>query len=155
MEQTLEVAHRLFAERGYAEVTMDEIAAAVGVTKPLLYNYFGNKDRLYLACVGRTGDALVAAIRAAQEQADGPGEALKASLRAYFTYLDAERGAWQVLYDETLPSGGQIAEAVGRYRDELTAVVATAVRGLSGARRRGPRAQAEAEALAHLLLSAA
>jgi AcrR family transcriptional regulator len=46
MEQTLLVAHGLFAERGYAAVTMDEVAAAVGVTKPLLYNYFGNKERL-------------------------------------------------------------------------------------------------------------
>ena len=58
MEQTLGVAHGLFAERGYAEVTMDEIAAAVGVTKPLLYNYFGNKERLYIACMERAGDSL-------------------------------------------------------------------------------------------------
>jgi AcrR family transcriptional regulator len=42
MEQTLTVARGLFAERGYAAVTMDEVAAEVGVTKPLLYNYFGN-----------------------------------------------------------------------------------------------------------------
>ena len=34
MEQTLGAAHELFAERGYAAVTMDEIAAAIGVTKP-------------------------------------------------------------------------------------------------------------------------
>ena len=49
----------LFAERGYAAVTMDEVAAAVGVTKPLLYNYFGNKERLYIACMERAGDALI------------------------------------------------------------------------------------------------
>ena len=59
MEQTLEVARTLFAERGYAAVTMDEVAAAVGVTKPLLYNYFGNKERLYIACMERAGDALL------------------------------------------------------------------------------------------------
>ena len=59
MEQTLAAAHALFAERGYAAVTMDEIAAAVGVTKPLLYNYFGNKERLYIACMERAGDALI------------------------------------------------------------------------------------------------
>ena len=59
MEQTLDTAHSLFAERGYAAVTMDEIAAAVGVTKPLIYNYFGNKESLYIACMERSGDALV------------------------------------------------------------------------------------------------
>ena len=44
-------ARALFAERGYADVTMDEVAAAVGVTKPLLYTYFGNKEPLFLACM--------------------------------------------------------------------------------------------------------
>ena len=67
MEQTLDAAHRLFAERGYAEVKMDEIAAAVGVTKPLLYTYFGNKERLYIACMERAGDALTETV------ADGGG----------------------------------------------------------------------------------
>ena len=62
MEQTLAAAHALFAERGYAAVTMDEIAAAVGVTKPLLYNYFGNKEQLYIACMERAGDALIATV---------------------------------------------------------------------------------------------
>src|SRR5580692_9416422 len=61
MEQTLAAAHTLFAARGYGTVTMDEVAAAVGVTKPLLYNYFGNKERLYLACMEPAGDALLAA----------------------------------------------------------------------------------------------
>ena len=64
MEQTLGVAHELFAERGYAEVTMDEIATAVGVTKPLLYNYFGNKERLYIACMERAGDSLTRTVGA-------------------------------------------------------------------------------------------
>ena len=62
MEQTLRVAHGLFAERGYADVTMDEIAAEVGVTKPLLYNYFGNKERLYIACMEEAGDSLIRTI---------------------------------------------------------------------------------------------
>ncbi len=57
-QQILDVAHALFAERGYGAVTMDEVAAEVGVTKPLLYNYFGNKERLFLACVERGADAL-------------------------------------------------------------------------------------------------
>ena len=60
--QMLETAHALFAERGYAEVTMDEVASAVGVTKPLLYNYFGNKERLYAACMAPAADGLADAI---------------------------------------------------------------------------------------------
>ena len=57
--QMLDTARALFAARGYADVTMDEVAAAVGVTKPLLYNYFGNKEQLFLACMKPAADALV------------------------------------------------------------------------------------------------
>ena len=46
-QQTLDQARALFAAHGYAAVTMDQVAAAVGVTKPLLYNYFGNKEQLF------------------------------------------------------------------------------------------------------------
>ena len=77
MEQTLLAAHALFAEQGYAAVTMDEIAAAVGVTKPLLYNYFGNKERLYIACMERAGDALTATVAEAVADSASPGDALR------------------------------------------------------------------------------
>src|SRR5664280_2721668 len=60
--QTLEAAHALFAEHGYARVTMDDVADAVGVTKPLLYRYFGNKERLYLACMEPEGELLTRTI---------------------------------------------------------------------------------------------
>ena len=107
MEQTLNVAHALFAERGYAAVTMEEVAGEVGVTKPLLYNYFGNKERLYIACMERAGDALSATIAEAVRATVSPGEALGAGLGAFFEFLDADRAAWAVLFDETLPRGAR------------------------------------------------
>src|SRR3954467_13556557 len=91
MEQTLGEAHSLFAARGYATVTMDEVAAAVGVTKPLLYNYFGNKEQLFLACMKPAGDALLTSVVAAvQRVADAP-EALRGGIHAFFAFLDSDR----------------------------------------------------------------
>src|SRR4051794_9722450 len=102
--QMLATAHALFAERGYAEVTMDEVAAAVGVTKPLLYNYFGNKERLYAACMAPAAEALADAIVGAVRSAETPAEAMAAGIRAFFAFLDADREGWRVLFDETNPS---------------------------------------------------
>src|ERR1700759_2630939 len=116
MEQTLGVAHGLFAERGYGDVTMDEIAAAVGVTKPLLYNYFGNKERLYIACMERAGDSLTKTVGQAVAGAASPGDALGAALRGFFAFLDSDRAAWAVLFDETLPVGGGGAARVATSR---------------------------------------
>ncbi len=127
IEQTLAVAHDLFAERGYATVTMDEVAAAVGVTKPLLYNYFGNKELLYLACMEPAGDALLSAVVGAVESSATPIRALRAGIHAFFEFVDRDRRAWRVLFDETLPVEGGIARRVGEYRERLTDLVAGAL----------------------------
>ena len=117
MEQTLVAAHALFAERGYAAVTMDEVAAAVGVTKPLLYNYFGNKERLYIACMERAGDALTATVAEAVGDSAQPGRGARAPASAPSSPSStADRAAWAVLFDETLPRGGEVADRVADYR---------------------------------------
>jgi AcrR family transcriptional regulator len=154
MEQTLTVAHGLFAERGYAAVTMDDIAARVGVTKPLLYNYFGNKERLYIACMERAGDALFATIGEAVGPSSSPGEALNAGLRAFFAFLDEDRAAWAVLFDETLPQSGEVADRVADYRGRIVELVAGSLVAQLPARRRGA-ARVEVEALSAALLGAA
>src|ERR1700748_635565 len=127
MEETLGVAHGLFAERGYGEVTMEEIAAAVGVTKPLLYNYFGNKERLYIACMERAGDSLTKTVGEAIAGTASPGDALGAGVRAFFASLDSDRAAWAVLFDETLPVGGEVADRVAAYRGQIVELVSSSL----------------------------
>jgi AcrR family transcriptional regulator len=152
MEQTLGAAHELFAERGYAAVTMDEIAAAVGVTKPLLYNYFGNKEQLYIACMERSGDSLIKTIAGSVGQSANPGDALGAGVRAFFEFLDTDRAAWAVLFDETLPHGGEVFDRVAAYRGQIVELVsATLVPQLPDTR----RVKVEIEALSTALLGAA
>jgi AcrR family transcriptional regulator len=154
MEQTLNVAHGLFAERGYAAVTMDEIAAAVGVTKPLLYNYFGNKERLYIACMERAGDGLITTIAAAVRDTANPGDALGAGVRAFFSFLDSDRAAWAVLFDETLPQAGEVFERVAAYRGQILDLVSASLLAQLPMRRR-EAAKTEVEALSTALLGAA
>jgi AcrR family transcriptional regulator len=154
MEQTLGVAHELFAERGFADVTMDEIAAAVGVTKPLLYNYFGNKERLYIACMEQAGDSLIRTVGEAIAGTAGPGDALGASVRAFFAFLDSDRAAWAVLFDETLPTSGEVADKVAAYRGQILQLVSGSLLAqIPEALRGGYRV--EIEALSAALLGAA
>ncbi len=154
MEQTLGVAHGLFAERGYADVTMDEIAAAVGVTKPLLYNYFGNKERLYIACMERAGDSLTRTVDEAIGGTESPGEALGSGVRAFFAFLDSDRAAWAVLFDETLPLSGEVADRVAAYRGQIVGLVSGSLLAQLPESRRDA-AKVEIEALSAALLGAA
>jgi AcrR family transcriptional regulator len=154
MEQTLTAARSLFAERGFAAVTMDEVAAAVGVTKPLLYNYFGNKEQLYIACMERAGDTLTATVAEAVAAAADPGEALSAGVRSFFAFLDDDRAAWAVLFDETLPRGGVVAARVAVYRGHIAELVSGSLLAQLPRDRRDA-ARVEVEALSTALLGAA
>jgi AcrR family transcriptional regulator len=153
-EQTLEAARILFAERGFTAVTMDEIAAEVGVTKPLLYTYFGNKEGLYLACMEPAAEALVDTVAAAVEATQTRAETLRAGVHAFFIFVDADANAWRVLFDETLPAGAEPARRAAEQRERLTKLVAEAqLERLPEERRAG--AQVEIEAISAAMLGAA
>jgi AcrR family transcriptional regulator len=149
--QTLEAARILFAERGFGAVTMDEIAAEVGVTKPLLYTYFGNKEGLYLACMEPAAEALVDTVATAVEATETSADALRAGVHAFFIFVDADRSAWRVLFDETLPAGAEPARRAAEQRERLTDLVASAqLDRLPEERREALRVQIEAMSAAML-----
>lgn len=153
-QQVLDIAHARFAAHGYGAVTMEDVAAAAGVTKPLLYNYFGNKERLYLACMERAGDAMLATVLRAVEAADGPADALRLGVRAFFAFVEEDRDAWRVLFDETQPVGGEIAQRIGDYRERLVGLVAATNVNRLPARHRA-QLFTEVEAISVALLGAA
>ena len=51
--QLLDIAAEDIGRLGYAGLSVGEVAAGAGVSKPLVYGYFGSKDGLYVACVQR------------------------------------------------------------------------------------------------------
>src|ERR671910_3007459 len=83
-EELLDVADRVIQRRGVA-VSMDEIASEAGITKPVLYRHFGDKDGLYKALTERYVDDLKLALKPAIE-AEEPRERLAATIDAYLSY---------------------------------------------------------------------
>ena len=124
-QQLLDVATAEFGARGYAYASITDIAAAVGVSKPLIYTYFGSRDGLHAACVQRAGTRLVDAVAAAQT-APGAHKAL-ATLTAIFTALDGHPENWQVIYDATLPRPSTAYTTTRSYQDALNAMGASGV----------------------------
>ncbi|MFE5813317.1 TetR/AcrR family transcriptional regulator [Streptomyces sp. NPDC056479] len=124
--QVLAAATEEFGRQGYEATTIAAIAARVGVTKPLLHQYFGSKQDLYLACLDPVGDRLLNAVRAAMAEPDtGAAPTHLRVLGALFTALDGQREAWFVLYDATLPPDSDAAQRAAYYRgaiDDLAAI---------------------------------
>lgn len=68
-DQILDVAARVFAERGFQRTTVREVAQAAGVANGTIYNHFENKTALLLAILARLHEAEQRAIELAQAQA--------------------------------------------------------------------------------------
>jgi AcrR family transcriptional regulator len=147
--QMVAAAERLFSERGYHGVSMDEIAAASGISKPMLYEYFGSKEKLFLACVERARGRLFEEIARAVRGRDEPEHALRAGIEAFLVFADQQRTTWAVLFGE----GGSFNEAAAAIRSEQAGLIAQLLRELPGWER-DPDAE-ELDALAHIFVGAA
>ena len=142
-ELILSAAGRLFGDRGYAQVTLDEIAAEANVTKPMLYRHFDSKKALYLALLERHREDLPRFFE--RVPADLPYEKrVEAILETWFDYVSSHGYAWRMIFRD---SGGDAeVHAVRRdNQDRARDVLAGFIRAQKGVPRR------EAEPLAEFL----
>ncbi|MEY9889445.1 AcrR family transcriptional regulator [Catenulispora sp. MAP12-49] len=120
--QILAAAEEVFAERGFQNTSMDEVSLRVGVSKPMLYEYFSSKEGLLLACVARIRADLhsltLNAVSAAEPK--GPRAVLEAGLEAYFDFADRHGRAWAVLLNESVIVAGPAEEAIEAIRGQQT-----------------------------------
>jgi AcrR family transcriptional regulator len=85
-QQLIGVALELFSARSPDEVSIDEIAAAAGISRPLVYHYFPGKQSLYEAALRRAADELAARFL---EPHEGPfGARLLRVMRRFFDFAD-------------------------------------------------------------------
>jgi AcrR family transcriptional regulator len=136
-ELILQSAGRLFGERGYSHVTLDGVATASGVTKPVLYRHFDSKKQLYLALLQRHRDDLPRFFE--RVPADLPfDERVEAILEAWFDYVSEHGYAWRMIFRDS-GGGDEIADFRRANQDRAREVLAGFI-----ARQRGiPKAQVE------------
>jgi AcrR family transcriptional regulator len=130
-QQILAVAEEVFAERGFQATSMDEVSLRVGVSKPMLYEYFNSKEGLLLACVARIrADLQEATVRAvASAKDDGPRAVLEAGLEAYFDFADRHGRAWAVLLNESVIVAGPAEAAIEAIRGQQTELMESLLAG--------------------------
>ena len=85
-------------QHGFHAASVDEIAEAAGISKPMVYAYLGAKDELFIAVLHREGTRLIEAIAAAAGNDLAPDEQLWRGLRAFFGFVASHRDGWSVLY---------------------------------------------------------
>lgn len=101
-EQLVSVGRGLFAEKGYESVTVEEIAAEAGVSKPVVYEHFGGKEGLYAVVVDREMADLLGRVQAAMVPAH-PRALLQSVVLAWLDYIATETDGFRVLVRDSPP----------------------------------------------------
>jgi AcrR family transcriptional regulator len=129
MRQMVEVAEQVFSARGYAAASMDEIAELVGVSKPMLYEYFNSKEGLLLACIRESRSVLREVTEQATVGAATAEDALRRGLLAFFVFIRDRREAWSLLRHEMALIGTPAADEVEETRRQQTDLIAALMSG--------------------------
>jgi AcrR family transcriptional regulator len=122
-KQLFEVALRLFAERGYRATTMDDVAEAAGVTKPLVYQHFSSKRALYLELVDSVAQELLDAVGRATAAADGPRQQVELGFAAYFELVVTHENAFRLLYGRNDAEDPELGQALRRVEDAIAEAI--------------------------------
>jgi AcrR family transcriptional regulator len=128
--QILEAAGRLFEARDPLEVPFEEIAYAAGVSRALVYNYFGDRSGLLAAVYLHHFQAVRRHVWAAAELATGPEDQARATVRAYLEFAATHPGAWRLLHVARVDDHPDVA----RERHDLMVEIARRWGGTASAR---------------------
>lgn len=101
---------------------MDEIADRAGVSKPMLYTYFGSKQGLYLAYIDRAGGELLERLVGAAPADDSSTAGLRARISEFLAFVEEHGDGWKVLFRE-LASSRPFAERVAGLRSRIVEAV--------------------------------
>lgn len=132
--EILEAARRIFASKGFAEATMDDIAEAAGLAKGTLYLYFPSKRDIYLKAMEEGILALEESTREVMETATGIEARLRAFIAIRVEYAEEHRNFFKIYLAEfgsvmhPVPLDRQLQQIYRRQAKALEHVLAEAVK---------------------------
>ncbi|MDL5159742.1 TetR/AcrR family transcriptional regulator [Actinomycetospora termitidis] len=131
-QEIVRVASIAFGTDGFAGTGVADVARAAGISKALVYSYFGSKEGLHAACLADAGDLLAGEIeRVARDGSTGVERGVR-TLAAMFAVLEDRRHVWRLLRDRTAPADGAAAEVAGRYAARIETLAHEGVLELLG-----------------------
>ncbi|WP_372456845.1 TetR/AcrR family transcriptional regulator [Cellulomonas xiejunii] len=125
--QLLDVSRKLFAEKGFDNTSVEEIAARAEVSKPVVYEHFGGKEGVYAVVIDREIQALTDALTTALELGGHPKVMVERTALALLTYIEESEDGFRILVRDS-----PVAQATGTF-SSLIGDVASQVEHLLGA----------------------
>src|SRR5215212_4196155 len=121
--QLLGTAVEVFGGRGFHAASMDDVARAAGVTKPVLYQHFRSKRELYREILEDVGEQLVALIAEAVEASEHPHRQVEQAFTAYFRFVAEHPASFTLLFGGGPRRDGEFSEVVRDVEEKVAAAI--------------------------------
>src|SRR4051794_37120379 len=145
--ELLEAADRVVLRDG-PQASMNAIAAAAGITKPILYRHFGDKGGLYAALATRHTDRLLAVLQDALATKGTPRERVARTVEAYLQAIEDEPQVYRFLvHSDEIAQTAAVAGQVQSFLARLSELLATGIATELGMPRGALRAEVWARAI--------
>jgi AcrR family transcriptional regulator len=151
-EQILRAAMEVFAERGYQEASMIEIARAAGITPAVIYDHFASKAELQITLLESQTEELLTFVGAAVAgDFEDTTERIRVGVDAFFAFVEQNPYTWRMLFRDP-PTDPAILSTYRRIHRQATAGIALFLEaGAPPALLEGPQADRDLEMFAEML----
>jgi AcrR family transcriptional regulator len=124
--QLLDIGRELFAQKGFEATSIEEIAAHADVSKPVVYEHFGGKERLYAVVVDREMQLLLDRFNSALSAPGHPRELLERAAMVLLDYVEADTDGFRVLTRDApvTSSGGTFSSLIGEVAGKVEHILA-------------------------------
>ena len=125
--QLLDVAQTVFADRGFHATSMDDVAAAAGVTKPVLYQHFANKRALFAELLDDVGSQLLEALATATARATTGRARVEEGFAEYFAFVTEHPAAFRLLFGASVRNDPEFARQAQRSLDAAADAISSLI----------------------------
>ncbi len=130
----LAAALEVFASAGYDRASMRAVAAAAGVTTPVLYDHFASKAELFAALVESQADELISQWERVGHGVDGSAEDLfRGTIEAIFAWVETNEAGWRMIFLDS-PTDPAVAQVHRERQERATQVLAEQFARVDGLR---------------------
>jgi AcrR family transcriptional regulator len=126
--QLIQVGRKVFADKGYEATSVEEIASAAKVSKPIVYEHFGGKEGLYAVVVDREMEYVIGVISEALSEGTPRQRAEQAAL-AFLTWVKDKPDGFAVLTHDapaTASGSGGFSSLLNEVAERVSDVFAEA-----------------------------
>jgi AcrR family transcriptional regulator len=113
-EQILQAAQKLFADQGFRETNLGDVAAQLGFRRQAVYHYFRSKDEILYELIDRAGQAMVAGAQPALEADLPPADTLAEVVRNHVRQLLRNADIFRIQFTELSKLTGERADMLRR-----------------------------------------